>query len=130
MNLFAVAPFMGPVLGPVIGGFLGESAGWKWVMVLMTVFCATLLVISTLVVPETFAPVLLHKRADQLSRLTGKLYACHFDVRHGRPTLKEDLKVSLTRPRMLLIREPIVFIITMYMSVIYGSSLRHQAVPP
>lgn len=130
MNFFAVTPFMGLVLGPIVRAFLGEAAGWKWVTILMAVFCATLWVISILVVPETFAPVLLRKRVDKPSHLTGKFYVCHFDVRHGGPTLKVDLKVSLTRPWMLLVREPIVFIITIYISIIYGSSLRHQAVPP
>jgi MFS family permease len=32
MALFSAAPFLGPALGPISGGYIGDAAGWKWVM--------------------------------------------------------------------------------------------------
>lgn len=128
VNFFAIAPFMGPALGPIVGGFLGESGGWRWVLILMAVFCAVCWGLCTLLVPETFAPILLRKRAHKLSRDTGKVYVCHFDIAKGRPGLIEDLKVSVTRPWLLLFREPIVLILTIYMSIVYGEHTRHGGI--
>lgn len=126
MNLYAVAPFMGPVLGPIAGGFLGQAQGWEWIMVMMACFCALCWIVSSFIIPETFAPLLLRKRADALSRLTGKSFVCHFDVKNGRPSLRKDLATSLTRPWKLFFREPIVFVLTLYMSIVYGLS----TIPP
>lgn len=68
--LFAAAPYGGPVLGPIVGGFVGETIGWRWMIWVnmifagvMTIFCCT--------IPETFAPVLLKRRAARLREETG-----------------------------------------------------------
>jgi multidrug resistance protein len=129
LMLFATAPFLGPVLGPIAGGFLGAAAGWRWVMALAACFCGVCFISITLLVPETFAPVLLRKRAAKLAKLTGKVYVCHFDLKHGPPTLKEDLKISLTRPWLLLVFEPIVLVLTIYSAVVYGTYMMHSEWP-
>ncbi|PKS06097.1 hypothetical protein jhhlp_007931 [Lomentospora prolificans] len=121
VNLYALAPFMGPVLGPIVGGFLSEAAGLRWVLALMALFCAICWAVCTFLVPETFAPLLLRKRADRLSQETGKSYVCHFDVSKGRPDLVDDMKVSMVRPWLLLAFEPIVLALTLYMSLLYGT---------
>src|SRR5436190_1070699 len=72
MSIFSTAPFMGPALGPVIGGFLGETAGWRWVMGFMAAFSGLLWIIGTLLVPETYAPVLLRNGPRSCQRLPAK----------------------------------------------------------
>ena len=74
MSLFSIAPFMGPVLGPIVGGFLGMTEGWRWVEGLMAIFSGAIWIIGILLVPETYPPVLLRKRAETLSKMTGKVY--------------------------------------------------------
>jgi MFS family permease len=74
MSLFSLAPFMGPVLGPLVGGFLGEAEGWRWLEGLMAIFSGIIWISGILVVPETYPPVLLRKRAQRLSKITGKVY--------------------------------------------------------
>ncbi|GLA18148.1 hypothetical protein AnigIFM62618_005303 [Aspergillus niger] len=74
MAIFASAPFLGPVLGPIIGGFVGMGAGWRWVMGLLAILSGTLWILGTLMIPETYPPVLLRKRAARLSELTGRYY--------------------------------------------------------
>jgi len=121
MALFAAAPFLGPVLGPVIGGFLGMNCGWRWVMGFLAAFSGALWIIATLLVPETYAPVILRIRASKLSKLTGKCYVSKIDHDRGRPTLGESLKIALSRPWILLFKEPIVLLLSIYMAIIYGT---------
>lgn len=121
MALFAAAPFLGPVLGPVIGGFLGMEAGWRWVMGLLAAFSGTLWILGSLLVPETYAPVLLRKRAAKLSKTTGKHYVSKIDFDRGKVTLGESLKVALSRPWILLFKEPIVLLLSVYMAIVYGT---------
>ncbi|KXG53352.1 Major facilitator superfamily domain, general substrate transporter [Penicillium griseofulvum] len=122
LSAFALAPFLGPVIGPIAGGFLGESSGgWKWVMGLLAILCAVMWFLGAALKPETYAPVLLRQRANTLSKLTGKVYCSKLDIDQGRLTLKAALKISLSRPMILLFQEPIVLLLSIYLAIIYGT---------
>ena len=126
--VFAAAPFLGPSLGPIVAGFLGDAAGWRWVEGLMAIFTGVMVIVGGLVVPETYAPVLLRKRAAALSRKNGKVYVSRFDMHHRNPatstkgpSVGAQLRTALLRPWILLFREPIVFVLSIYMAIIYGT---------
>lgn len=120
LSVFAAAPFMGPSLGPVVGGFLGETKGWRWVEGLMAIFTGALGIIGGLTIPETYAPVLLRKRAQALRKETENVYVAKLDVGHDRQTLGQSIKIALSRPWILLIKEPIVLSLSIYMAIVYG----------
>ncbi|KAF4995488.1 hypothetical protein FGRMN_5109 [Fusarium graminum] len=121
MAIFAAAPFLGPVLGPVIGGFLGMNAGWRWVMGFLAAFSGALWILGTLLVPETYSPVLLRRRAAKLSQITGHVYVSQIDHERGKVTLAESFKTALSRPWILLFKEPIVLLLSIYMAIVYGT---------
>ncbi|THY29399.1 synaptic vesicle transporter [Aureobasidium pullulans] len=121
MTLFAAAPFMGPVLGPIVGGFVGQTVGWRWVEGVMAIFTGVLWIIGSLLIPETYPPVLLRKRAAKMSKMTGKVYRSKGDVDQGPTTFGKVFSTSLLRPWVLLFREPIVFLLSIYMAIIYGT---------
>ncbi|KAF9875161.1 major facilitator superfamily transporter [Colletotrichum karsti] len=121
MALFAAAPFLGPVLGPIIGGFLGQAAGWRWVLGFLAAFSGTLWLLGTALVPETYAPYLLRQRAVKLSKMTGKCYVSKVERDQGKVSLAESFKTALSRPWILLFREPIVLLLSLYMAIIYGT---------
>lgn len=110
----------GPALGPIIGGFLGMNAGWRWVEGFLAV-CAGLAWISmAFFVPETYAPVLLRKRAAELSIMTGKHYRSKLDIERGNIPMSNRLRIAFSRPWVLLFSEPIVLLLTFYAALIYG----------
>ncbi|KAG2492295.1 hypothetical protein HYH03_009535 [Edaphochlamys debaryana] len=117
--LFAAAPFMGPVAGPIVGGFTGQTVGWRYVMWVMTAFTGVVLLAGALWFPETYAPVLLRQRAHKLSALTGQVYRSKYDAK-GEVHVAQLLATSLVRPWQLLFREPIVFMLSIYIAIIYG----------
>ncbi|KNG80718.1 bicyclomycin resistance protein [Aspergillus nomiae NRRL 13137] len=119
--LFASTPYMGPALGPMIGGFLSMNAGWRWVEGLLAACAGLVWIVVTISVPETYAPVLLRKRAAKLSRETGKCYLSKLDVGKSPVAWTSRLKTVFSRPWVLLCREPIVLLFTFYASVIYGT---------
>lgn len=72
MLAFGLAPFAGPSLGPVVSGYISVSgASWRWVYWVCTMFAGicTLLIVFTL--PETYAPIILVKKAKRLRKETG-----------------------------------------------------------
>ncbi|KAI7395288.1 synaptic vesicle transporter [Hortaea werneckii] len=121
MSIFAAAPFMGPVLGPIVGGFVGETVGWRWVEGVMAIFTGALWLLGMFLVPETYPPVIQRQRAKKLSKMTGKVYRSRADVDQGPTTFGHVFKTSLSRPWVLLFREPIVFLLSIYMAIIYGT---------
>ncbi|KAJ9298113.1 hypothetical protein DTO271G3_3718 [Paecilomyces variotii] len=120
-TLFAGAPFLGPTLGPVVGGFLGENAGWRWVQGFLGAFTGVIWISCSLLVPETYAPLLLRKRAAKLSQITGKVYASHLEIQTGKITIVDAFKGALSRPWILLFAEPIVLLLSVYMAIVYGT---------
>ncbi|GME43665.1 Major facilitator superfamily [Neofusicoccum parvum] len=123
MALFALAPGVGPVLGPIAGGFLGAAAGWRWVLGMVALFGGAVLVVSAAAVPETYAPVLLRRRAARLARLReGVHYRSAADAAGAAPLdVARVLWKSLSRPWVLLFVEPIVLLLSVYMAIVYGT---------
>src|ERR1700759_1265403 len=77
--LYSSAVFLGSSLGPAVGGFLSPAAGWRWLMGFLALNAATLTLGAIIFVPETYAPVLLRRRARLLSKATGKVYKTRMD---------------------------------------------------
>lgn len=75
-----------------------------------------------LMVPETYAPVLLRRRAAALSQSTGLHYVSEYDLHTPKDyTLFAKLKDNLTRPFVLLFKELIVFLLSLYAAIVYGT---------
>ncbi|KAF6808985.1 major facilitator superfamily transporter [Colletotrichum musicola] len=119
--IFAAAPFLGPSIGPIVGGFLGVAEGWRWIEGLMAIFTGVLLFVVGLSVPETYAPVLLRRRSEKLSSMTGKVYISKYEAHQPRKTVAQQFKVALSRPWILLFKEPIVLLTAIYMAIVYGT---------
>lgn len=105
----------------MIGGFLGEKAGWVWVQGFLATFAGIIWAVEGLVIPETYGPVLLRKRAALLSKLTGKVYISKIDHERPKVTNKEAFSTALGRPWILLCSEPIVLLLSIYMAIVYGT---------
>ena len=120
MTLYCVAPFLGPILGPIIGGFVSENVGWRWVQGLCCILVGVIGIFGVIFVPETYGPVLLNKRATSLSRANSKVYISVLE-KSGKKEPSEVFKRALFRPWVFLFREPIVFVASTYMALIYGT---------
>ncbi|KAK4684849.1 MFS transporter, DHA1 family, multidrug resistance protein, partial [Tremellales sp. Uapishka_1] len=120
MSLFALAPFAGPSVGPIVSGFIQVSGtDWRWVYWVLTIFAGVCLIVIVLVLPETYAPVILVKKAKKLRKETGeeRWYAPLEKTDHS---LKARLNDILVRPFVMLALEPMLMAVTVYMSFVYG----------
>ncbi|KUJ21337.1 MFS general substrate transporter [Mollisia scopiformis] len=120
MTIFSMAPFLGPALGPVYAGFTSEAIGWRWVQGILAITTGVIWIFGTIVLPETYAPVLLQRRAKALSKRFNKTFISLLDKEH-RHTRAQAIKTSLARPWILLFAEPIVLVASIYLSILYGT---------
>lgn len=86
----------------------------------MAIFTGILWIACSLYVPETYAPVLLRRRAAKLSQLTGRSYTSKMDLSITTPKSKQ-VQTTLLRPWALLFTEPIVFLTSIYLAIVYGT---------
>jgi hypothetical protein len=87
----------------------------------MAIFSGVIWLAGTFLVPETYPPVLLRKRAERLSKMTGKVYKSRMQIEQGNVTVKEAFTTALSRPWILLFKEPIVLLLSIYMAIVYGT---------
>ncbi|KAI9034918.1 MFS transporter [Aspergillus affinis] len=118
--LFSSATFMGPVLGPIVGGFLTDSyLGWRWTAWITLIASAFFGLIALFVVPETYGPVLLQKRAARLRIETNNLgHHSYLDLH--KPKMSDIVTKYLFRPFQMLVQEPILVAMTIYLALVYG----------
>jgi multidrug resistance protein len=121
MSLFSTAPFLGPLVGPIIGGFISTTIGWRWGQGAMAIYIGIVWLVGSFTLPETYGPVILERKAQLLSKKTGKTYISILVKDNGPVSAAEVFGKALRRPWVLLFREPIVFIASAYLAILYGT---------
>ena len=117
---FSSGAFAGPVFGPILGSFVTQSyLGWRWTAWLTLIMAAFFGIIGLLLIPETSAARILQIRAAKLRHET-KNWALHSKADETRITLRSVFHVYLARPWVMIVQEPILALITAYLSFLYG----------
>ncbi|KAJ3714894.1 major facilitator superfamily domain-containing protein [Lentinula guzmanii] len=123
-SIFSGSVFLGPALGPLVGGFVAESSlKWNWIFWVMFIFAGASTFIMILLLPESCAMVLLSKKAKRLRKQaeTPEIAKTIY-TEHERKEIKmgEVIRLTLYRPFQMLAEEPILVLVTAYMSIVYG----------
>ncbi|KAH7012469.1 major facilitator superfamily domain-containing protein [Microdochium trichocladiopsis] len=110
MSLFVLGPLLGPVIGPIAGGFAAENLGWRWAFRIILILCAAVGALCVDFLRETYAPVILRRRAARRRK------------EQGQPAKVESLPMkevaarmasTITRPLRLLVFSPIVLFLSL-----------------
>lgn len=119
LALFTLAGLMGQMLGPIFCGFLDAAFGWRSLAVFIAGLAAPTWFAMTFTFPETYAPTLLRRRAAKMEAILGKPHLV--DGVGEEKTLLSQLKVGALRPWLLLIFEPIVMLLSIFLSVVQAT---------
>ncbi|KAF2019215.1 citrinin biosynthesis transporter CtnC [Aaosphaeria arxii CBS 175.79] len=119
--IFAAGGFAGPVAGPIAGGFITASPqlGWRWTSWITLIIAGFFGIIGFFVIPETSPARILQLRAARLRKETGNPES-RSKADDEQFTLDTILSVYLVRPFKMFIEEPILSLVTAYMSFLYG----------
>ncbi|KAK3950294.1 major facilitator superfamily domain-containing protein [Pseudoneurospora amorphoporcata] len=118
MSAWALGPLLGPCIGPIAGGYLIKAAGWRWVFWLIVIVGGCLVPFAFFCLRETYAPVLLERKATRLRKETGNP-----NLRSklaSNKSVAETFKVAIARPMKLLIFEPTITLMSFYVAITYG----------
>jgi DHA1 family multidrug resistance protein-like MFS transporter len=120
ITLFSMTVFTGPLLAPFIGGFIVDSyLGWRWTEWLVAIMGFVAFFLDLFFLEETYPPVILISKAAELRRRT-KNWGIHAKQEEIEVDFRELITKNFSRPLRLLVTEPIVLLLSIYMAFIYG----------
>lgn len=117
--LFALGPLIGPICAPIMAGFIVQEVQWRWVFwILAIVVGVTVLAGFVFYREETYAVVLLNRKAAKLRKETGNTHL--HTVFETTRSVKLAWKIALIRPFKLLVLNPILLGLGLFMAFVYG----------
>lgn len=123
ITIFSMSVFTGPLLAPFVGGFIVESyLGWRWTMYITSFMGFTSFAIDLLFLEETYPPQILIAKASMLRRRMQNHFI-HAKQEEIEVDFRELVEKNFSRPMRLLFREPIILLLSIYMSFVYGMYL-------
>lgn len=119
--IYSATTLIGPSVGGIIGGIVVESyLGWRWIVWLTMIQGLVFGVIGFVLLPETYVPVVLTRKAKQL-RMETRDWALHSKMEETPVAFKKFAVVYLSRPFLMLCLEPILLLMTLYISFTLGT---------
>jgi len=119
MMVYTASPFMGPELGPVVGGFINQYTSWRWTFYVLIIWAGVQWILIFFLVPETYHPVLLRRKAIKLRAETGNP-AWHAPIERMNKSLVKTILWSCIRPFQLLTLEPMCLLLCLLSAVLLG----------
>ncbi|KAE8359709.1 major facilitator superfamily domain-containing protein [Aspergillus caelatus] len=109
-------------IGAIVGGFTSYSASWRYDFYATSAVSGVLIMISALVFRETYPPVVLGRRKKQLLKNDPShgTYRTPYDNDHH--TLAALYYKTLIRPVQFLTTQPIIQLLSLYASIMYGTT--------
>lgn len=120
---YGVANVMGPVLGPLVGGFAAQYENWQWPIWELIWISGFAWVFLFFTFPETSSANILYRRTARLRKLqpeNGVQIKCQPEIDAEKMTPSEGLKMTFVKPFTLMLGEPIVFALNLYIALVYA----------
>ncbi|KAG5730017.1 hypothetical protein E4T56_gene20192 [Termitomyces sp. T112] len=129
MAVYTISPFIGPVLGPLLSGFINQNLYWRWTFRIQTIWVFIQYIALFILVPETYTPILLRKKARRLREDTGiTTYWAPLDRENSH--LLTAIAISCYRPFQLMIFDRMALLLNLWTALILGILyLAFQAFP-
>jgi multidrug resistance protein len=116
---FAAAPYCGPVLGPIVCGWINVGTHRLDLFFWVNLAFAGAVTIMVGLIPETYAPIILKNRAAKLRKETGDLNIMT-EQEKVKLTFSHIVRTSLIRPVTMILTEPVLDLMCMYIVLIYA----------
>ena len=98
---------------------MNSSLGWRWTEYFAAIMGFLALGLNVLFLEETYPPIVLVEKAAELRRRTLN-WGIHAKQEEIEVDFRELITKNFSRPLRLLVTEPIVLLLSIYMAFIYG----------
>ncbi|THH06070.1 hypothetical protein EW145_g4340 [Phellinidium pouzarii] len=122
--LYSLAPLLGPAFGPLCGAWVAQRSTWRWVFWSTSIADGVVQIFGLYFLTETFAPLLLERKAYKLRKELGMAKTDKSRVTTALQDLdnswKQIMSKAIVRPFALFAHEPIIQLLGVYMAFVYG----------
>ncbi|KAK0207636.1 major facilitator superfamily domain-containing protein, partial [Armillaria fumosa] len=121
MTIFTVAAIGGTGVGPMMAGWIemNQRLEWKWIQWIQMMICGIYIALFPLIMKETRSSILLARLAKKIRKETGNnRYRAH--VEDERTSLSTLIFISITRPIVLMLTEPVVASFSVWIGFCWG----------
>jgi multidrug resistance protein len=119
VSVYTCAILLGPVLGPLMSGFVVQHTTWRWIFWATSIADGVVQLLAFVFLRETCPSVLLARRRRRHQKACGD-EGIRAPVEPEGPSLSQRLARTLTRAVRMLLTQPIVQILALYMAFQYG----------
>jgi len=110
----------GPMVAPVVGAFITNSyLGWRWTMYITGIMGALGTVLLVFCLNETYPQIALRSRAQAIRKETGNWAVCA-PIESMELDTKAIVDRTILKPFYLMVVEPMLTLLSVYMGFIYG----------
>lgn len=121
LSYYALIPLLGAAVGPIIGGFMAGRTTWRWMFWATSCFQAVMVAIAMFTFPETYAPLILRRKAAKIRKETGdSRYYTAEERLIGQRSVVSTISRAMQRPYRLLTTHPITQITAVVKGFEYG----------
>lgn len=120
MMIYSAAPFLGPGIGPIVGGFVNYNVDWRWTYYIILIWAGIQVVAIAVLVPETYAPVVLRNKARKKRAETGD-ESWRAKIEIVEKSIFRTVVRSLYRPFLILFLDPMCFSLCLFSAVLLGT---------
>jgi multidrug resistance protein len=139
--VFMAMPLIGPGLGPILGAFISQGTDWRWVFWITSAVAAAATGIAFFLLEEMYLPKIEQKwlkkqrklaEKDTIEMLNTKIDHPQQDIEspdpipgpripeHPQRRFLVLMRTNLQRPLRMLLTQPIVQLLALYMALLYG----------
>ncbi|PYI35147.1 MFS multidrug transporter [Aspergillus indologenus CBS 114.80] len=125
--LLNMGPVLGSCLGPIAGAYITDYTSWRWAFHATSIFAGVTILIGICLAKETYAPVLLRRKKDNLQsspQHKEAMLRTRFDIddsnKPDNETLVHLYQRTFLRSIHLLLTQPIVQALALYYGYLYG----------
>ncbi|CAR31105.1 ZYRO0E09966p [Zygosaccharomyces rouxii] len=122
IGMWSIGAVAAPVTGPLLGASMVVAKNWRWIFWLLMWMSAALLILLVFFFPETGEDNILYRRCMRIRKITGDDRYYTFKAREeAKLTFKDIAVVALYRPFEIIVKEPIVLALDIYIALCYGT---------
>lgn len=121
ISFWSIAAVCAPSSGPMFGAILTVKANYHWTFWFVCITSGVSFAVLGCMLPESYGKTILYRKAERLRALTGNHnITSEGHIENSKHTPKELVVETLWRPIEVIIFEPVVLLINVYIGLVYS----------
>lgn len=121
ISVWSIAAVCAPSLGPLFGSILTVKGGYLWTFLFVALTSGCSFLVLSWLLPESYGKTILYRKAERLKALTGDdKITSEGHIENSDMSTNGMIVDALWRPLEIIIFEPVVLIINLFIGLVYS----------